>query len=555
MVLAGRGVAQTSAPSDIASDELALEGARFARIFGSVEANYVDPFDTESAIFNGAIRGMLAQLDPFSAFFDRDQFKTLQQQARGQALGFGSILYVQSGNVVVLETAQGSPSWRAGLGPGDEIVEINGERVDRLDFQSLVELLQRSRSQAVRLGVIHPGKLVSQDYDLKPAEVALPTVDKSFVLGSGAGYIHISGFEMKTPQEVIDAIQGLVAGTPQGTAGIKSLLVDLRDNHGGIVGSAIATASLFLPPNVMVMTVRDRNGTKQTARTLKMPTHFDLPMVVLVNGETASAAEIFTAALQDHDRALVTGQSTYGKGLVQSVVSLSENTGLALTTGQYFTPSGRSIQRPLPGTMLGPAGGDDPTKTGFHTDDGRPVSAGGGITPDVSIPPRSLDSWAAFVNQRGAFTTFASDYLSLHGKPDRSFEPDDQTLDEFRDFLMREGIQTPDEYWGPDRDYLKLRIKTEILTLVYGLALGDETETKNDPQVQEAVKLFSKIPSLLKPGSKLALSDAAADGQLGERRDHRVSRFKRSVPARRPTRSLGSAPEPRLARISILLRG
>ncbi|MGO9273605.1 MAG: S41 family peptidase [Terriglobia bacterium] len=505
LVLADRAAAQAGAPSDIASDDLAQEGARFARVFGSVEANYVDPIDTESTIFNGAIRGMLAQLDPFSGFFDRDQFQTLKQQARGQALGFGSILYVQTGNVVVLETAQGSPSWRAGLGPGDAIVEINGERVDRLDFQSLVELLQRSRSQAVRLGVIHPGKLVSQDYDLKPAEVALPTVDKSFLLGSGVGYLHISGFELKTPQEVIDAIQGLGASTPQATAGIKSLLVDLRDNHGGIVGSAIATASLFLPPNVVVMTVRDRTGTKQTARTLEMPAHFDLPVVVLVNGETASAAELFAAALQDHDRAVVAGQSTYGKGLVQSVLSLSENTGLALTTAQYFTPSGRSIQRPLPGTMLGPTGGDDPAKVAFHTDDGRSVSAGGGITPDVSIPPRSLDPWAAFINQRGAFNTFASDYLSLHNKPDRSFEPEDKTLGEFRDFLAREGIRTPDEYWGPDQDYLKLRIKTEVLTLVYGLALGDETETKSDPQVQEAVKLFSQIPSLLKPGSKLAL--------------------------------------------------
>jgi len=506
LVLAGRGAAQTDAPSEIPVDEAAQEGARFARIFGSVEANYVDPIDTESTIFNGAIRGMLTQLDPFSGFFDRDQFQMLKQQARGQALGFGSILYVQTGSVVVLETAQGSPSWRAGLGPGDEIVEINGERIDRLDFQSLVELLQRSRSQAVRLGVIHPGKLVSQDYDLNPAEVALPTVDKSFVLGSGVGYIHISGFELKTPQEVIDAIQGLGASTPQGTAGIKSLLVDLRDNHGGIVGSAVATASLFLPPNVVVMTLRDRTGTKQTSRTLEMPAHFDLPVVVLVNGETASSAELFTAALQDHDRALVAGQSTYGKGVVQSVLSLSENTGLALTTGQYFTPSGRSIQRPLPGTMLGPTGGDDPAKVAFHTDDGRSVSAGGGITPDVSIPPRALDPWAAFINQRGAFNTFASGYLSLHAKPDRSFEPDDKTLEEFRAFLTREGLRTPDEYWGPDQDYLKLRIKTEILTLVYGLALGDETETKDDPQVREAVKLFSKLPSLLKPDAKLALA-------------------------------------------------
>jgi carboxyl-terminal processing protease len=496
-VLAGHGAAQKGAPPDVSSDDVAQGSATFARVFGAIEESYVDPIDPEQTIFNGAIRGMLAKLDPFSAFFDRDQFEMLKEQARGQALGFGSILYVQTGKVVVLQTAQGSPSGRAGLGPGDEIVEVNGTRINRLDFQSLVELLQRSRSQPVRLGVIHPGRVVSQDYELKPAEVALPTIDKAFVLRSGIGYVHISGFEQKTPQEVIDAIGRLGGSDPEG---LKGLLLDLRDNHGGIVDSAVATASLFLKPDVVVLTVRDRARTRKTYRTAPMPSHFDVPLVVLVNGETASAAELLTAALQDHDRALIAGQPTYGKGVVESVIGLSESTGLALTTGQYFTPSGRSIQRPLPDTMLAVA--DSSETIAFHTDDGRSVSAEGGITPDVSIPPRPLDPWVTFLNQRGVFTTFASDYLSLHGKLDRSFEPDKKTLGEFKDFLTREGISAPDEYWGADQDYLRLRIKAEIMTLVYGLALGDEIETQNDPQVEEAAKLFPKVPALLKPAAK-----------------------------------------------------
>ena len=164
----------------------------------------------------------------------------MKQQARGEAIGFGSILYVSVGKVLILQTTQGSPSFRAGLAPGDEIVAINGERIDRLDFQSLIDLLKNSRSHPVRLGVIHPGRLVPEDFDLRPAEVALPSVDKAFLWSPGIAYVHIASFEGKTPEEVATALDGMDA--PH----LKGLLLDLRDNHGGIVDSAAAVASLFL---------------------------------------------------------------------------------------------------------------------------------------------------------------------------------------------------------------------------------------------------------------------------------------------------------------------
>jgi len=455
----------------------------------------MESVDPDQAIFNGGIRGMLSTLDPFSAFFDRDQFELLQQQARGEALGFGSILYVTVGKVLVLQTAQGSPSWRAGLGPGDEIVEINGTRVSQLDFQSLVELLQRSRSQPVRLGVIQPGRLVPQDFDLKPAEVALPTVDKAFLLSPGIGYIHLTGFEMKTPPEVVDALARLEA--PH----LKGLVLDLRDNRGGLVDAAIGVASLFLPPELLVLTTRGRAMPEKPYRTSQTPQHFDLPLVVLVNGNTASAAELLAAALQEHDRAVIAGEGTFGKGVVQSVGELDEKTGLALTTAQYFTPCGRSIQRPLPGTALAvtdPALEGAASKSGFRTDDGRPVSAGGGVTPDVAIPPRPMDPWLAFISQGGTFTNFASEYLALHGKISGAFEPTPTVLAGFREYLGRSQVRVPDEYWSQDQDELKLKIKIELFNLVFGLARGDEIEVKGDPQVQQAARLFPRLAHILK---------------------------------------------------------
>ena len=488
-------VADASAQSSLPSDKLTVESLKLTEVYGAIQENFSEELDPDRAIFDGRIRGMLAALDPFSAFFDREQFELLQQQTRGKALGFGSILYVTPGKIMVLQTIQGSPSFRAGLGPGDEIVEINGTRINRIGFQSLVELLQRSRTRPVRLGVIHPGKYVSQDYDLKPAEVDMPSVDKSFLLSAGIGYIHLTGFEQRTPQEVLEAVVQL--STPP----LKGLVLDLRDNHGGVVDAAIGVASLFLPPATLVMTARGRSSPEKAYRTTPAPKQFDLPMVILVNGDTASAAEVLAAALQEHDRALIAGEPTYGKGVVQSVMSLSENTGLALTTAQYFTPSGRSIQRPLPGTALATPGRElDPGAKSPHflTDDGRPLAPSGGIAPDVVIPSRRLDPWLGYLNQIGLFTSFAEEYLTLHGRANRTFEPDAAMLADFKDFLGRARVRAPDEYWEIDQTYLRLRIKVELINLVSGLSSGEEVETKGDPQVQQAASLISKIPNILK---------------------------------------------------------
>ncbi len=491
-------------------DDVARQSLKFTTLYGLIEQHYVEPVDPDHLIFDGGIRGMLATLDPFTSFLDRDQFELLKQQARGEALGFGSVLYVTVGKVLILQTTPGSPSGRAGLGPGDEIVAINGERLGLLDMQSLIELLQRSRSRPVRLAVIHPGRLVPEDFDLNPAQVALPSVDKSFLWSPGIAYVHATSFEEKTPQEVAAALDRMDAPHLQG------LLLDLRDNHGGMVDAAVGVASLFLKLNDLVLTTRGRATPEKVYRTSKLPRHYDLPIIVLVNGNTASAAEVLAAGLQEHDRAVIAGEPTYGKGVVQAVTELSEHTGLALTSGQYFTPSGRSIQRPMPGTALTFASLDQPAlpkqKTPnnaasasppaaaptFHTGDGRPVTPGGGITPDVAITKPPLDPWLAFVLQRGYMTSYAESYLTTRGKVEESFELPPEILEDFRENLLRNGVRVPEEYWSADQDYLKLHLKVEIINLVFGLARGDEVEAKGDPQAQQASRLFPRVPQILK---------------------------------------------------------
>ncbi|HXW13088.1 MAG TPA: S41 family peptidase [Terriglobia bacterium] len=492
-----------------APDDVGAQAVKFTALLGAIEQHYMDPVDPDHAIFDGGIRGMLSSLDPFCAFLDRDQFELMKQQARGESIGFGSILYVSVGKVLILQTTQGSPSFRAGLGPGDEIVSVNGERIDRLDFQSLVDLLKRSRSHPVRLGVIQPGKLVPEDFNLRPAEVALPTVDKAFLWSPGIAYLHIDSFEGKTPDEVASALDGMDA------AHLKGLFLDLRDNHGGIVDSAAAVASLFLKQGEVVLTTRGRKMPEKVYHVAAMPKHYDLPIVTLVNGDTASAAEVLAAALQEHDRAVIAGLPTYGKGVVQSVQELSEDTGLALTAGQYFTPSGRSIQRPLPGTALTFASlspsaepqkntartGNDPAGPGnaaFHTDNGRPVTIGGGVTPDVTIPAPMDDPWLAFVSQRGYVTSYAGSYLTTHSRLTEPVEISPEMLDEFKQTLLQSGVRVPDEYWSKDQDILKVRIKVELMSLAFGLDRAEEFATKSDPQAQKAARLFPRGAEILK---------------------------------------------------------
>ena len=495
------------AQSVIPADPVSVESVRFAEVYGILEANYVDAIDPDRAILEGGVRGMLSTLDPFSSFFNPDQFELLKQQEQGKALGFGSILYVQPGKVTILETRENSPSARAGLGPGDEILEVNGTRLDRLDFQSLVELLEKSRSQPVSLAVLHPGKIVPVEFKLDPAEVALPTVDKSFMAAPGIAYVHLAGFEEKTPAEIAAALDRLDAQKLQG------LILDLRDNPGGMVNSAVETASLFLNPDTPILTVRGRVVPEKTYRTAPAAERFEVPLLLLVNGNTASAAEILVAALEENDRALVVGEPTYGKGVVENVIPIGEKCGLALITAQYLTSRGRSIQRALPGTELAQAvvGGENSAAAKgagpeARTAAGRPLSFGGGIVPDVEIPSPPLDPWLVFLNGRGFFTDFASEYLTRHGRPDQSFEPDVAVLGEFKDFLHHQGIRTPDEYWFPDQARLRVRIRTEVINLVFGLAAGDEIETRADPEVQKAIPLFPELSKSLrapqeKPGA------------------------------------------------------
>ncbi len=495
------GQSPQDAPSGQDADSRAsLE--TFSRVYQVVEAHYADPVDPDAAILDGAVRGMLSALDPFSAFFDPEQFRQLQEQQTGKVRGFGSILYVQSGKLVVLQTLEDSPSRRAGLGPGDEIVEINGRRVANLPLPDLVQLLRGARNARVALEVVPSGQILASEFILYPAEISPPSVDSAFLLEPGVAYVRVKNFDIRTPQQLRAKLHDL------GSASLKGLVLDLRGNRGGVLEAGVEVASLFLTAGESIVRLRGRTLEEQTFSAPVPNPSYDIPLAVLIDRQTASAAEIVAGALQDHDRAVLVGQPSFGKAAVQSVLPLSDGMGIALTTAEYLTPVGRSIQRPFP--TYTSAAKKTPAKIKgeggiFRSDRGRPLTVkgetGGGIQPDVRAAAPRLDPWTRFLDQSTTFVNFAQHYLQNWDVGGEEFEIPAEGMERFQAFLMGVGIKIPLGSWETNQAYMKMRIKSELFNLTLGLEKGDEVLLRADPVVRKAQELLPKVGEILRAPS------------------------------------------------------
>jgi carboxyl-terminal processing protease len=466
------------------TDSLARELKKMVEIFVTIDREAADPVDPDVLFYQGAIPGMLRTLDPHSIFFDPGQFEQLKQMEKSETKGFGSIVSVLPGRVYVLQAMPGTPSAKAGLAAGDEILAINNYDLSRLDFEQLVQLLGAARQQTAHLDVRHPGNSRLFRLTLTPELVDSPSVDRAFMVAPGVGYLRVTSFDGPTGKLVKETIEKL------GGAELKGLVLDLRNNPGGVAQSAAEIASLFLQPDQLVFTVKGRNAKTEEVRVPKFSKPYTFPMAILVNGKSASASEIVTGALQDHDRAVVLGEPSYGKGLVQQVYPLSSGTGTALTTAFYYTPSGRNIQHPLHGGQL------DVTTSGlagvFHTDSGRTVAGGGGIQPD-EIVVADVSRLQLVLDASGVLTAFAGEYLRSHEvKGDFVVTP--ALIDELRVYLADRRIQPSPSDLASHRAWIESRLKQELFTLALGVAKGDEIDLRRDPVVTRALKRIGVAP-------------------------------------------------------------
>ncbi|MBM3774715.1 MAG: PDZ domain-containing protein [Acidobacteria bacterium] len=443
--------------------------ARFTGVFALVEEHASEPLNFEQAFYQGAIPGMLRRLDPHSVFFDPAQFEQLQEMQTSTRKGFGSVVSVLPGRVIVLQTLPGTPSARSGMAPGDEILAVNGYRLDRLEMEQLIALLGAARRETARVEVKRPGEPSMLQFVLAPEEMQSPSVERAFFLAAGIGYVRVASFEEKTGAQLREAIEKLGGGK------LKGLVLDLRNNPGGLLPAALETASLFLKPGQTVLKVRGRAVAEREEKAPENFHPYSFPLAVLINGRSASASEIVAGALQDHGRAAIVGEPSFGKGLVESVYPLSAGAGLALTTAFYYTPSGRSIQRPLDRAQFALAA--------------KVTAERGGILPGHVAYPEPVSRLRAVLEASGSFPEFAAEYLRTH-KAGPDFEVTPEVLDDFQLFLSERRIRPGVGEWSSERDFMRNRLKTEIFNQALGVEKGDEIEAERDPQVRKALDVL-----------------------------------------------------------------
>jgi carboxyl-terminal processing protease len=460
---------------------------RFIDAWQIVERNSADPVNPDQAFYEGAMPGLLRHLDPHSVFFDPGQYGQLKQMETSTRKGFGTVVSILPGRVLILQTLPDTPSTKAGLMPGDEILSVNDYQVNRLEMEQIVELLNESKQKPARLMVRHPGNTRIAELTLIPEEMQASSVERAFELKPGIAYIRVGSFEEKTGQQIREAMERL------GGRRLKGLVLDLRNNPGGLMNAALETASFFLQPGQIILSVKGRNVPETIEHVPADNRPYTFPVAVLVNSKTASASEIVSGALQDHDRATIVGEPSFGKGLVQSVYPLAEGTGLALTTALYYISSGRSIQKAFKTEdfALGATAAHPNERTDFKTDSGRPVPGGGGIVPDIAAYPVEMNRLREVLEGSGAFTTFAAEYLRGH-KIEGGWQIPPRLLDEFQAWLSERQIQPNLREWISNRDFIELRLKTEIYNLALGVEKGDEIEAQYDPPIQKALEAILK---------------------------------------------------------------
>lgn len=473
--------------------DLAPQLRKFVEVFNAVEGQSADKPSPDKMIYEGAIPSMLRQLDPHTQFFEPSQFEQLKNMEQSEQKGFGSIVSVLPGQVIFLQIFPGTPTSKAGIQPGDELVAINGIGISSLEPEQIIELLTQARQQRITAYIRRQGDAKLIPITLTPELMDTPSVDRVYMLASGVGYIRIASWDVTTYKELKDALDKLNAPSLQG------LVIDLRNNPGGIVKSALDVAALFLNPGERILTAKSRTGVVESADVPKSAQPLHCKLAVIVNGKTASASEIFAGALQDHDRAVIVGETSYGKGLVQSVMPLSNGAGLAITTAFYYTPSGRSIQHPLKDSALSQTFGGTPESSlpKYKTDHGRVVTGGGGIHPDIRVSPTGLTPLEAVIDASGAATSFASEYIKSHSPVPGDFTVTPAIVDDFKVYLAARRIQPTVGEWSEERSWVSQRLREEITTQTKGVAAGDELAARRDPQIQAALHAVQTGTALL----------------------------------------------------------
>ncbi len=520
------GLPGRRAPKGAASNATAAVERDFDEALKVIQDQYVDGRKLDyNNVFKSSIIGMLRSLDPHSNYYDREEFDELKTDQRSEYFGIGASIQRYTigdqSDTFITATFDGSPAARAGLRYGDRIVEVDGLKMTGKDSVDVRDKIRGPRGSTVKLTIERAADKRIEKVDIVRDAVPQPSIPDAYLLKPGVGYIDMTrGFNYTTTDELVDAVERLHA------KGMTSLVLDLRNNPGGFLDQAIHVAEVFLRDGQVILTQKGRNGYRDNTYESRNNSPDLTPLVILINENTASASEIVAGAMQDHDRALIVGQTSFGKGLVQSIIPLEYGAGLTLTSAKYFTPSGRLIQRDYSNggfydyyTHGGGVAGQTqkepapkPSGQERKTDTGRAVYGGGGISPDESVDARTvnlsqrrlLNPMFAFARElvngriRGFETRRIPGGIDFrHELQADEFKVNDALYKAFKEFASDPAFNTTAAQIDRNRSFVELQLRFNIVTAAYGRVVGDRVFiTTDDPQVAKAVDVLPKARDL-----------------------------------------------------------
>ena len=476
----------------------------FTKVLAVIEQHYAEAVDSEDVIYHGALLNMLHALDPHSQFVDPESFNQLRSEQKGHYAGVGMQIGPRNGNTVVIAPFPKTPAYRAGLRPGDVIAEVDGEAMEGLSVGEVAKNLRGPVGTKVKIGIDRRGVDGMIEVEVVRASIDYPSISSSFFIKPDVGFIKLDRFNETTGRELDDALEGFKGDR------LKGLVLDLRRNRGGLLSEGVYVSDRFLEKGQVIVSHHGRSSIERKYDVKNGNRGEVYPMVVLVDCDSASASEIVAGALQDHDRALIAGTPTFGKGLVQTVFPLPETAGLLLTTARYYTPTGRLIQRSFDDVSLWKYY-SDPCSEAYEpetddvrlTDNGRRVFGGGGITPDVRLAEPKLNDFQLNLARNYAIQTFAQEYTLEHTELGTRWEATDLVIEEFRQFLYREKIEFEEAGFGQNVDYIKRVLTTEVYISAFDLDEGQRVKHSLDPIVQQALDLLPKAKQLLESAGSL----------------------------------------------------
>ena len=494
--------------------------SRSLRIFTSalaaVQDNYVEELESELLVY-GAVRGVVQTLDPHSSFMDPKSYAQLRERQEGRYYGLGITITVINGDITVVALFEGSPAYRQGIRRGDVIARIEGESASDFTSDQAVKVLRGPRGSSVKISIRRQGYEELVELEVERDEIQIPTILGSFMLEDSTAYIRLRDFSETTDRDLYDELKKL------SEQGMQRLLLDLRDNPGGPLDQAIRVANRFLERGDLIVYTRGRvQNADQDYRATKKSEFSDLLLIVLVNRNSASASEIVAGAIQDHDRGLIVGETTFGKALVQSIYRISHGAGLALTTARYYTPSGRLIQRPWDGTFdeyltysLRDQSDELPRSNEQlkYTDAGRKVFGGGGIQPDHPktgpIEGFNPTKFGRLLYARQLFATYAQKFSIENDTRfgmdatdrellDQDFIVDTDMVKDFFDFVRSQRVKIDVQLAKEDDVFIRTMIRYDIDLALFGVKEARRRMIAEDPQAKFALSLFSEAEKLTK---------------------------------------------------------